>query len=261
MINRLIQQEAMVNVMKLVAVAGCGMAPFASAAVISAPGSTADQVFHANGTSIWVGQAEARIGSTGNATTQTYAGMFVFQLPELPAGEEVVSADFTVVAIGGNDWRALYNKSIDLYALRVASAASVLASDYFAGPYGTDDTDATGIQESFLFQPNDYNGGFDATLLGQHSTDGSGDASLGSWLNAVYAADPGAAGKYVFLRVNTRGDISPTSARYWSLGSMNNATVSNRPTLTLTTDLVPEPGALMLVGGALAMLQTRRRAK
>ena len=46
----------------------------------------------------------------------------------------------------------------------------------------------------------------------------------------------------------------------WFFNSSETATIANRPVLTVTYELVPEPATLLLLGGGLALLATRRRA-
>ncbi len=244
----------------LLALVTSGVAGTAWASLIPATGNTSDQGVQGDGTFLWVGQPTIRIGRAAAATTISYTAVLVFQLPALPANEEVTSADLAVTVTAGNDWRSLYGKGVDLYALRVNTASTVVAGDYFLGSYGTDLTEATPIQQNFLYQPNNYNGGMDPTQLGTRSTDAAGDASLGAWLQSIYDADPSAAGKYVFLRLNSHGDIT-TDGRYWEIGSMNNTTVANRPTLMLTTAAIPEPATGLVAAGALLLAARRRRRR
>jgi len=211
-----------------------------------------------DGTTGGIGQSEIRVGY-GSTLETVYVGAFA--LPALPEGDTVHTANLRIAIIGGNDWTTLYQKGIDLYGVRLSSSPTVLASDFYAGPYG-DDPNGTPIMEHLVYQPNSVNAGFDSTLLGHHETDDDADANLAGWLQTLYedpSYDP-AGTNYAILRINSQGNIS-TAYRYFSVGSADNATESNRPLLTIESIPEPDVAALLFAGAAAMALRHRRSCR
>ncbi|MFW6154831.1 MAG: PEP-CTERM sorting domain-containing protein [Planctomycetota bacterium] len=225
----------------------------ASAAMISAVPNGADRRVSADGSMKWPGSGDMRVGK---GSTVGSAGVFVFELPVLPAGETVDSADFAFSVIGGNNWRALHEKGMDLYAVRMSDASNVLATDYYKGPYDGD-ASATAIEDYIVYETEELNQGAPGEL-GRHDTDADGETALGDWLADQYADasyDP-AGTNYVFLRLSARDDLT-SDYRYWSVASADNGTEADRPALMITT--IPEPATLGLLAlGGLALLRRRR---
>ncbi len=211
-----------------------------------------------DGTTGWVGQPDVRVGY-GSTLETVYVGAFA--LPVLPEGDIVHTANLRIAITGGNDWMMLYQKGIDLYGVRLSSSPTVLASDFYAGPYG-EDPNGTPIMEHLVYQPNSVNAGFDSNLLGLYETDDAADANLAAWLQTLYddpSYDP-AGTNYAILRINSQGDISATY-RYFSIGAADNATESNRPLLTIESIPEPDVAALLFAGVAAMALRYRRSSR
>jgi len=223
------------------------------AAVIPLDGLGADQQVKADGSTNWIGQPDMRVGM---GDTQGSAAVLVFELPVLPAGETVASADLAFSVVGGNNWHALFEKGMDLYGVRMSNASSVLGTDYYKGPYG-DDASATAIQAHIVYESLDLNQGAPGEV-GRHDTDAAAETALGAWLQSQYD-DPdydSTGSNFVFLRLNARETFTSTY-RYWSVATANNGTVDNRPVLALTT--IPEPATLILLALGGAALRRRRQ--
>jgi hypothetical protein len=60
----------------------------------------------------------------------------------------------------------------------------------------------------------------------------------------------------------TNSGASPVSGCTdgWFFDSSESATVANRPILTVTYEVVPEPTTMLLLGSGVALLGARRRA-
>lgn len=129
------------------------------------------------------------IGGGGYEAGKQMSPVFPFQLPELPSGQQVVSAKFQVNLEGFNDTAAITGE-LDLYGLPYRSSPTVLVSDGYAGVYNADAT-ATGLQESFATK---------STPIGVVESTTSGDAALITYLNTQYLT--AATGDYVFLRLS-----------------------------------------------------------
>jgi len=193
------------------ACAPCGAATY----VITGDG--ADQSPLSSGAMVWVGQATFRVG--GYNSTADGAAVYVFQLPALDADETIVTADFEahLLRIANNPGGAC-----DLYGLGYRTGSTVQASDFYQGDFGSDTTDAWGLQDDFavITTPAD-------SIV---STDAAGDATLAAYLSAQYAAGA-QGGDWVFLRINP--DVAnQTNYYYWEFTSANS---SPKPVLTIET--------------------------
>ncbi len=221
-----------------------------SAAVIDIVGDPADRQLQGDGTMPWVGQSPHRVGYVnqggviGNSNS-----ILVFQLPALPAGETVGEAHLSVALVSGCSWFAPVG-AVDVYGLGWRATPAPVVDDFYVGPYGGDATDATPIQHA-LDVPT-WTGGQSATVYGTYGTDVAGDQALADYLNAQYAA--GAAGNYVFIRMNLDEDEQPLMAHY-AFACAN--TPGSPVTMTLTT--VPEPTTLALLALGAAVIRRRCR--
>lgn len=129
------------------------------------------------------------IGGGGYVAGKQMSPVFPFQLPELPAGKEVVSAKFQVNLEGFNAIEFISGE-LDLYGLPFRSSATVLVSDGYAGAFDADLT-ATALQESFATK---------TTPIGVVESTINGNQALIAYLNTQYLT--AATGDYVFLRLS-----------------------------------------------------------
>lgn len=178
--------------------------------------STNDQEVWDTGGAKWVGQTNMRIGGT---TTSTDAcGVFPFELPELPAGQTVIGAVFTIKLEGITNGPS---GVVDLYGLDYRSTSTVsAATDFYEGTYNGDATASTGLMSSFATTSSPTN-----TIM-LHSS-----ANLTNYINAQYTAGAGE-GDFVFLRLSP-SNTNVDDNRYWIFSSANSTTSANRPTLIL----------------------------
>ena len=182
--------------------------------------------------------ASLNIGTkSNNGGWDVHAG-FSFQMTGASAGSQLLSADFSVSATGGQGQSA-YN--IDLYANRVSSSAAFNNSDF--------EVFDSLIMEDFWV----VNDG-----LGNFSLDGIGQANLHSYLQDNWVEDD-----YVFFTLKL--DTAPSFAS--GDGAVDANTIfgsasDNDAQLTLTT-AAPEPSTLGLlgIGGAILMASRRRKAR
>ncbi len=224
-------------------------------------GDTSDRSVDSDNTfGNWAGQPTERIGRAASGGLRRNHIM-VFELPQLPSGEQVIDADLKVTLVGGNDFGALFQTGVDLYGVRLDASGTVATSDFYAGSYAVSGNNGVGLQENLVYQPNSFNSGFDPALLGDHHTDPTGDANLAAWLQSLYD-DPGynsSGTNYAFLRLSGQGNIGG-DFRYFEFGTANNSTAANRPVLQITSGaVIPEPSSLGLIGVAVGLLALRRR--
>ena len=224
-----------------------GAAQNASAATIPVSSDLADGNIYYRGDS---GNAS---GDSGDLlvgfgfTNQQRVGIYVFQLPSLPAGETVTGASFQAHLSDGQTNLASFN--VDMYVTRVASTTTYdYATDFGDGPTPAPVL-GTLIQNDFVTPttPKD-------SLV---NTSEAGNTALLNYLTSNYVG-----GNYLFVRLN--GDYSNLQNQEWANfvtadKASQPAYAAQMPTLTLTT--VPEPTSLGLLGlSGLAMLRRRRQA-
>lgn len=185
----------------------------ASGATIT--GDTNDLEIHDNGSSVWVGQADMRVG--GASSSYDGVAVFLFELPTLGAGESVQSASlsFELLQISNS-----FTFDADLYGLPYRTTASVNAgSDYYDGAYAGDGG-ATALQEDIMT---------DSMSLGVITTDSSGSVALVDYLNAQYNAGA-VGGDFVAIRISP-DTTDAANYRYYVVGSANHGTA--KPVLTV----------------------------
>ena len=188
------------------------------------------------------GSFNAQAGTLG--TERAY--IIPFLLPTLGVGEGFVEADLRLMLFGQNS----SGFNADVYGLtRVAATPDIAAGDFYIGPL---DLSATLIQDNFFTTSS-------PGLGTPVNSDATGDANLASWLNTQY--DNGAnAGQYVFLRVGV--DASPTGDFRYDVLTQNAGGATEKPLITYTPGVVPEPSTALLVGlaglGVWGRLRRRR---
>lgn len=146
--------------------------------------------------------------------------VLVFQLPELPSGQGIATAAFSVY-YSGTQGAVTYN--CDLYGLPYRASSTALTSDYYAGAL---DTNSTLLQAS-LVTPT--------TAAGTIYSSSAGNISLANYLDAQYAA--GGVGNYIFIRINPNAALANNYTRY----KFHSAEYSNtvlRAKITYTTALL-----------------------
>jgi hypothetical protein len=222
-----------------------------SGATIDINGNIADREVNEDAGLGGLNGTSARIGrsGTGNTSTNGRAGVYVFLLPTLAAGE-VFDAATLKLTLQGNAADGNGNFKVDLYGLGRRASADVLGTDYYEGALDT--TDATLIADDFI------------TTTTAAGTLSNSSAALVNYLNAQYG--PTGAGQYVFFRLNvdTPTDIlsepppgSGSRAGY-QVATADNSTAASRPLLTVSS--VPEPASLgLLAAAAVATVGRRRR--
>jgi hypothetical protein len=204
--------------------------------------------------------------------------LYFFQLPVLGPGESVSSASFSVGRLPDSATSATtptFNG--DLYALGVVGSVSKTAADaqkfFYLGGAAQSALPADGpavggavsrVADNFL-TPNDFiaNGGAAAAS--------PNTADVSAYVKGLYA-DPAANGftpgaSYLVLRVNPDADVVPASGtQRYTLAFQGTAanggagTPENRPMLTLTTEVVPEPvGAGVMLVAAVGLLRRSRK--
>lgn len=171
--------------------------------------------------------AQVSTGGVSSGTNPMLAGfsgstgmcpVLVFQLPTLPAGQQIATANLSAY-YAGRDGSPSFNT--DVYGLPHRTVSTVLTSDFYAG---ASDATKTKIQDNFI-TPSSGTTGFTA------STNAAGDTALAAYLNGRYQA--GGAGKYIFLRLSPDAALTNNYTRY----KFNSAEAADfyKPKITYTT--------------------------
>jgi hypothetical protein len=225
----------------------CVVGPMQAAVIVGDPADANIEYRSALGTYTVRNPTEqdAHIGNRSNNVDAPVfrKAVFVFQLAEeRPENFRVSSASSLQFRFAGGDNFPLMTYSTDLYGLRWSSSNTVLTNDYFSGP--------NLLQSGIITTAT----AFPSTV----TTDESGSAKLGAWLNSVYEQGAGA-GDYVFLQLSYSSTPPLGSFNSYRVDLASNSTEANRPILTLDFTPLPEPTtAVMVLLGAGSLLWLRR---
>jgi hypothetical protein len=192
-----------------------------------------------------------RIGSrTTGASGTAASAIFPFALPALGPDEIITGATLSVMSEVMSANFPVAN--IDLYGLPLDPAPVTQAGEwYYSGPQ--DPTPGvTKLQDNFLL-PSDMND----TRTRFVSTD------ISSYIQSLYAAGA-VEGDFATLRLSyDQVENLASHNRYQIRSRQASASVENPeeqwPLLIITTEVIPEPGALGLLGLALGLTGLRRR--
>ena len=211
-----------------------------------------------------------RTGVAGGSTNKVYANsIFFFKLPVLQPGESITAANLrlTELADPANGPPTI---NADLWAIGYTNVATPLngpaesQSYYFNGPLDPNPGIGSGaartlIQDNFLTPTDVINTGGSPV---PHDTSNAGDAALLAYIQSLYAnpnAIPGTTS--LILRLNyddaAYSPVFATTPNHYTIASADNN--ANKPTMTLSTQQVPEPASLMILAG-FALLFSRRRS-
>lgn len=188
-------------------------APLRSA-VLTVTGETNDRAWRNVTTGINVTSTTARIGT--ETVGQTTCFVIPFLLPEIPAGEVITGVSLGIFNEAQNFLNGQAN--LDVRGVRTASTSVTQSSD---------STDGTLIADNAYVM--------NSSIPVQQTLTFSTTAMV-SYLKGIYAGDPAAAGKYVFLTVFPDAANTVVS-RYVTVSTANHATESRRPVLTITTEV------------------------
>jgi len=165
-------------------------------------------------------------GSLGVTDDVDITGVIHFQLPALPSGHEVVSAQFATPLKSGT---SAFNA--DVYAVRRSTSPDALAGDFFIGPYESAGAPAGAIMDDYLTPSSPS--GTDITLSA------GGATNLAVWIQAQYDASA-SAGEYIFISVNADG---PTG-NGWNSYRGELASTKNASLILTTADFSTGPSEL-----------------
>jgi hypothetical protein len=193
--------------------------------------------------------ATGRVGASSGMPTGGRNTLFVFQLPDLGAG------NFTAADLQLNlaTKTGTVNFNADVYLLGTQTGATLVIGSgvlstnrYYEGD--AVDSNATLIQQNFATS---------GTSLGLVNTNATGDGNLLTQLNLIYNNGAGA-GLFLVFRVNPDTNGGTTAVGY-NLNSADATGTAQDPTITYT--FVPEPGSgvLLALGAAFALARLRRR--
>jgi len=236
-------------------------ADFESRVALGATGPTGD--FDPSNS---VTNTSIRVGVAGGANNKVYANaIFFFKLPILQSGESLTSANLRLTELS-DPANGPPTINADLWAIGYTNSATPLnnaaesQSYYFNGPADPNPGIGLGavralIQDNFLTPTDVINTG-GAPIA--HDTNNSGDAALLIYIQSLYTNPntiPGSTS--LILRLNyddaAYSPVFATTPNHYTLASADNA--SSKPTLSLTTQLIPEPSTLALLTTILLFLR------
>ncbi len=174
-----------------------------------------------------------------------------FLIPTLTANEVFTAASLQLqlYSLSGTPANA------DLYGLRVNTSSQPLSSDYYQGAL---DTSHALIQQNFLTPSSVVR--TDPTTGPFTTTSTAGGTALVNFLNAV-DVNNATAGEFVFLRISYDADPIPNGNNGYNVLTEDAGGANEKPLLTLTAAVVPEPSTFVFLGlaGAGAVAFRRRR--
>ena len=164
----------------------------------------------------WVGYQTHRLG-----TSKTTCAIIPFQLPTIGVGETITSAEFSsqLLALSGG-----LDTEVDLYAMNYRSSNTILDSDFYAG---TNDGSNQLLENGFFTK---------SSTVGKHISNASANTVLLDFINQQYS-NGAVGGDFIFIRLN-QSTSDASNYNYWDIASQDNGTVSNRPLLTLVSEVV-----------------------
>ena len=175
-----------------------------------------DRQIHSKGKGDWDGQTQVRIGGVSEKIDG--AAVFPFQLPIIPGGKKIISANFKIYLSKIDNTP---EGGIDLYGLPTKSNFWITEDMYYQGTFGQD-VNARPIQNNFV--SSDMFSG-EVTMLDV------GKNGLKSYLNTIIEAGS-KPGEYVFLRMNPNSKDVKDYNR-WNFVSANSGDKENHPKLEI----------------------------
>ncbi|HEV8291883.1 MAG TPA: hypothetical protein VGP94_08150, partial [Tepidisphaeraceae bacterium] len=184
--------------------------------------------------------------------TITGASLKLSELADTAAGDPAANADLWGIGFDNNN--------------PPLNSATESQNYFFNGSADANAGVGTGavralIQDDFLTHTDVFLTGTPVA----HQTDTTGSANLLAYIQSLYANPnvvPGTSN--VILRLNFDSDTyaptSGTGANRYSLASADHTDTTVLPTLTITTQQVPEPAVLIVFGSTILLLSIRRRA-
>ena len=215
-----------------------------------------------------VSNTSLRVGVAGGANNKVYANaIFFFKLPVLQSGENITASNLRLTeladpangppTINADLWAIGY----DNHTLPQNNPAES-QTYFFNGPADPNPGVGAGalrtlLQDNFLI-PSDVIGTSGASVA--HDTNVAGDASLLAYIQSLYANPsiiPGTSS--LILRLNydaaAYAPVFATVPNHYTISAADNA--AGRPTLSFTTQSVPEPQFITIFAASLLLLRRR----